>query len=279
MKHIPQYLFSKRFLYMTVLYITIFSVIFMNIYTPFSTTAWFNLQDESLTMATIMFYILAVLFLLFSKSILHDISRKVSFSTFRLLLYYLTETAILALLYTLFTTIPNQTVFSNSIIDIYFKSVACIGMILIIPYTICYLYGLSKGLSEQLNHTGSNNSENNSHLINIRDHKDKIKLSLLSDDIFYIVSEDNYIKIFYEQNNEIHSSMIRTSSKSIEEALSAHNIIRCHRSYMVNTNKIQFFNNDRNNLYVLLTNRKINPIPVSRTYRELMETELSKRQR
>ena len=73
--------------------------------------------------------------------------------------------------------------------------------------------------------------------------------------------------------------MIRTSSKSIEEALSAHNIIRCHRSYMVNTNKIQFFNNDRNNLYVLLTNRKINPIPVSRTYRELMETELSKRQR
>lgn len=264
---------------MTVLYITIFSVIFMNIYTPFSTTAWFNLQDESLTMATIMFYILAVLFLLFSKSILHDISRKVSFSTFRLLLYYLTETAILALLYTLFTTIPNQTVFSNSITEIYFKSLACIGMILIIPYTICYLYGLSKGLSEQLNHTGSNNSENNSHLINIRDHKDKIKLSLLSDDIFYIVSEDNYIKIFYEQNNEIHSSMIRTSSKSIEEALSAHNIIRCHRSYMVNTNKIQFFNNDRNNLYVLLTNRKINPIPVSRTYRELMETELSKRQR
>ena len=264
---------------MTVLYITIFSVIFMNIYTPFSTTAWFNLQDKSLIMATIMFYTLAVLFLLFSKSILHDISRKVSFSTFGLLLYYLVETAILALLYTLFTTIPNQVVSSNSLIDIYFKSAACIGMILIIPYTICYLYGLSKGLSEQLNHTGNNSIETNSHLINIKDHKDKIKLSLLSDDIFYIVSEDNYIKIFYEQNNEIHSSMIRTSSKSIEDALSAHNIIRCHRSYMVNTNKIQFFNNDRNNLYVLLTNRKINPIPVSRTYRELMETELSKRQR
>ena len=68
MKHIPQYLFSKRFLYMTVLYITIFSVIFMNIYTPFSTTAWFNLQDKSLIMETIMFYLLAVLFLLFSKS-------------------------------------------------------------------------------------------------------------------------------------------------------------------------------------------------------------------
>ena len=142
MKHIPQYLFSKRFLYMTVLYITIFSVIFMNIYTPFSTTAWFNLQDKSLIMATIMFYTLAVLFLLFSKSILHDISRKVSFSTFGLLLYYLVETAILALLYTLFTTIPNQVVSSNSLIDIYFKSAACIGMILIIPYTIFHLYGL-----------------------------------------------------------------------------------------------------------------------------------------
>ena len=121
-------------------------------------------------------------------------------------------------------------------------------------------------------------SEGDSHLINIKDNNEKIKLSLLSDHILYIVSEDNYIKIFYEENMDVTSRMIRVPTKRIEEELQEYNIIRCHRSYMINIKRVMFFNNDRNNMYLLLNNREINPIPVSRTYRRFIESALSKRE-
>lgn len=276
MKKVPDFLFKKRFLNMTVAFITLFSVIFMNIYTPFSTTAWFNLTDTRLLLSTLVFYILAMIFLLWSKSILFDIAQKRQFTIIGLFGYYFAEIFVLSILYTLFSVIPNEQIELSHLLHIFSKSSICISLILIIPYTICFLYGLSKGYSEQLNQKEPDHESN--HLINIRDHKNRLKLSLLAETIFYIVSEDNYVKIFYEQNNDIQSAMIRTPSKSLEEVLQAHHIVRCHRSYMVNTEKIQFFNNDRNNMYILLTNRKINPIPVSRTYRELIEQELSKRQ-
>lgn len=275
MRKIPDFLFRKGFLNMTVAFITLFSVIFMNIYTPFSTTAWFNLKDDNTLLTTIMFYILAVLFLLWSKTILHDISKKRSITVRGLLLYSFCEIIILSVIYTLFTAMPTNQVELISLGNIFLKSLVCISLILIIPYTICFYYGLSKGYKEQLQ--SKDNETEAKHLINIRDHKDKIKISLLSENILYIVSEDNYIKIFYEQENELKSTMVRTSAKSIEEELIRNHIIRCHRSYLVNINKIILFNNDRNNLYVLLNNKKINPIPVSRTCRELIETALSSR--
>lgn len=277
MKKVPYFLFKKRFLYMTVGFITLFSVIFMNIYTPFSTTAWFNLKDSKMLLSTILFYILAMLFLLWSKSILHDIAEKKTFTIIGLFGYYFAEVFVLSILYTLFTALPYNHIDIQQLLPIFSKSSICITLILIIPYTICFLYGLSKGFSEQLEHKETNTETN--HLVNFKDYKNKIKLSLLTENIFYIVSEDNYVKIFYEQGNQVLSSMIRTPAKAIEEMLSPYHIIRCHRSYMVNIDKVQFFNNDRNNLYLLLNNRQINPIPVSRTFRELIENELSKRQR
>ena len=53
-------------------------------------------------------------------------------------------------------------------------------------------------------------------------------------------------------------------------------ITRCHRSYLINIAKVRFFNNDRDNLYVILDQEGINPIPVSRSYRDTVASLLSK---
>ena len=94
-------------------------------------------------------------------------------------------------------------------------------------------------------------------------------------DILYAVSEDNYVKIFYEQDGVVRNSMIRTTAKNIEDDLEGL-ITRCHRSYLINIAKVRFFNNDRDNLYVILDQEGINPIPVSRSYRDTIASMLSK---
>ena len=112
-------------------------------------------------------------------------------------------------------------------------------------------------------------------IVSIHDNKGNIKLSLRIMDILYAVSEDNYVKVFYEQDGELKNSMIRTTAKNIEDDLEGQ-ITRCHRSYLINIAKVKFFNNDRDNLYVILDHEGINPIPVSRSYRDTIATLLSK---
>ena len=89
--------------------------------------------------------------------------------------------------------------------------------------------------------------------------------------MLYVASEDNYVKIFYEQGEKVISYMLRSTTKNIEDSFGK-NLVRCHRSYLVNINKIKLFNNERDNMFITLKNSLVNPLPVSRSYRENVET-------
>ena len=75
MGKVPEYMFTRKFLFLTVLFITVFSIMFLKLYSPFSNTYWLTLQGN-LLLGTISIYTVSVLFLLLSKVILIDIHRK-----------------------------------------------------------------------------------------------------------------------------------------------------------------------------------------------------------
>ena len=58
-------------------------------------------------------------------------------------------------------------------------------------------------------------------------------------DLIYVKSEDNYCKLYFKENNQIKNKLLRVSLKNIEEQLKKYSeILRCHRSYIVNKNHI-----------------------------------------
>jgi DNA-binding LytR/AlgR family response regulator len=156
--------------------------------------------------------------------------------------------------------------------DIFPKALMCIFLILVIPYVIAYLYGYARAYKLQ---AAADAKPQGTLVVSIHDNNGKIRLSLRIMDILYAVSEDNYVKIFYEQDGVVKNCMIRTTAKNIEDDLEGY-ITRCHRSYLINIAKVRFFNNDRDNLYVILDQDGINPIPVSRSYRDAIASLLSK---
>lgn len=267
---IPEFLTEKKFLYWTVIFITVFSFLFINIYKPFSTTTWFSFNNERQLLSMIFFYLVAVLFLFFSKNVLFEIQQKKPFTYFTLAAYILSEILIISVFYVAFTKLASNS--QIRIVPIFIKAFICITLILIIPYTISFLYGTIKGLKKALNDK-ENNKSTGPHFINIRDLKGKIKLSVTSNSLLYVTSEDNYVKIIYEHLGNVESIMLRTTTKNLEENFGAE-LVRCHRSYMVNITRVKLFNNDRENMYIVLDNEKVNPIPVSRSYREIVENSL-----
>ncbi|CAM1344300.1 LytR/AlgR family response regulator transcription factor [Tenacibaculum amylolyticum] len=68
--------------------------------------------------------------------------------------------------------------------------------------------------------------------------KDKLKIKV--QDFFYANASENYITIVYVSNKTLQKHLIRKTLKLLEEELKVNSqIVRCHRSYIVNRNNVQ----------------------------------------
>ena len=103
-------------------------------------------------------------------------------------------------------------------------------------------------------------------MINLHDNNGTLRLSINTDALYYLESEDNYIKVHYKHNDRIVSYMLRSRTRTIEESLKGTSMMRCHRSYMVNVMKINHIKKGGKARYIVLTNEDIKPIPVSKSY-------------
>ena len=83
--------------------------------------------------------------------------------------------------------------------------------------------------------------------------------------ILYIVAADNYIRIYYHQNDTIKTQLVRSTLKKAEEKLADYdNFYRCHRSYLVNLNYIRHISGNATG-YKLHLEGTDDLIPVSRS--------------
>lgn len=268
-KEVSKYLFRLDFMVSSVLFIAVFSILFMAIYTPFSMAAWFDVTEEQPMVITVSFYIVAVATMLISKIAMRWMQRKVCISTPIYLLWLLVEAVVIAWLYIGFTrVIMPETICTP---EYTLRVFCCVVAILAIPYTIVSLYAAYRSQKEENEIIryrerllGSN--ETSSNLINLSDENGVVKLTIDIDSLYYMESQDNYVKICYENDGSLHSYMLRSRTKSIESALANTTMLRCHRSYIINTAKINIVRNDKSNPVVILKHPDIKPIPVSKSY-------------
>ena len=268
---IPKFLLDRRYLLSSVLFILTFSILFMLIYTPFSMTAWFSFKDVEHIGMTIAFYIVAVSFLFISKLAIYAIQQRKNLTFIQYLMWVVAEIVIISLFYTYFTyvfIIPMD----DSVWHILFKAFGCILLIMFIPYTIITLYAAYKAKDEELQMLqyemalANEPSVSYPSLVNLYDYNGTLKLTINSDSLYYMESQDNYVKIFYENQGKLQSYMLRCRTKTIEESLAETSMVRCHRSFMVNVVNINHIRKEGKSRYIVLTNNSIKPVPVSKSY-------------
>ena len=94
--------------------------------------------------------------------------------------------------------------------------------------------------------------------------------------ILFITSADNYIEICFFENNKKKRKLIRGTLDKAEQQLSENeHIIRCHRSYIVNTNFISTINGNAAG-YILKIQKCDEEVPVSRKYKDNLFVTLNK---
>ena len=105
--------------------------------------------------------------------------------------------------------------------------------------------------------------------ITLFDNSGVLKLSVSSTNLYYIESDDNYIKVWYEDSRGVLKQyMLRCRLKTVEDSFADSSLIRCHRKYIVNMDKVKVLYKEKDGYVLELDNDTIPPIQITKTYEE-----------
>lgn len=229
---------------------------------------------------TVLFYLLAVLSLIVSKLLLVKIADSHPVSTRKFLLWHIAEFLVIATEYYIFT-VYFKLGLSRELPQLLIRIPSCVVLILAIPYSLVWFYAQYKAKKEELELFKVTHKreamESGHHLIQFRDSQGKHKMSLSEDSIFYIESQDNYVQIFYDLEGKLSSYLLRCSTQRIEEDLEGTQIVRCRRSFLINTSKIVRYGKEHGHLTVTLNQPSGKTITVTPAYYRTVLSRLDKR--
>lgn len=272
-KPIAPYLVEKGNIVRLILFTALFALVFINIYSPFGADKWFNLTKfEFFTYSSIVI-LTGVMVVVISRIIMYHVCRKRTINHIQYLAWIGTEILFMASFYALFQKFVLKD--SRIFIDLVKLSAQNTALVLLLPYSISWLYLSWRDKKEKIDRMEeiTSISGNPKEMIPFFDDKSVLKFSVKKESLLYLESTENYINICYLNNGKISRYMLRDTMKKMEEKFSGTEIIRCHRSYMVNFEKVKVIRKEKDGLKLDFDNPQISDIPVSRTYVDnVMET-------
>ena len=274
---LPRYLLGKYQLIGTVTFSVLFAIVFLNIYIPFSQTAWFGLGNSVTFIITLIFIAVAILTLIVSRMLMYQTSKHHEIRYITYIAWCLAEILIISGLYTWITVNLPSYVEETTFIT-YSRSAVYCSIALGIPFLISGMYFaiIDKNNTIRLMNFSNvvtedsetlNENKENMHKITLFDNSGTLKLSISPDNLYYIESDDNYIKVWYtDSKGNLKQYMLRCRLKTVEESFKGSGLIRCNRKYIVNIKKVNMLRKESEGYVLDLDNESIPTIPVTKTY-------------
>ena len=271
---IPGYLLGKYQLIGTVTFSVLFAVVFLNIYIPFSDTAWFGLGDSVMFLLTIVYASISILTLILSRTLMYRSRKLFEMTYLAYIIWSILEIVVVCAIYTRLTvdiTAPQD----ETVWDIFGRSLLYGSIALGVPYIISGMYFAIIDKNNTIRLMNYDNvvtdeipkSDSARQKITLFDNSGTLKLSLSPENLYYIESDDNYIKVWYtDSKGEMKQYMLRCRLKTVEEGFKSSGLIRCNRKYIVNIKKVTMLRKESEGYFLDLANESIPPIPVTKTY-------------
>ena len=89
LKEIPDYLKDKSIITSQVMFVSIFALVFINIYSPFNASSWFEVGRIEFFFYSSAFILFGMLIIVFSKLIFFLLARKIKFTYLIFVIWHL----------------------------------------------------------------------------------------------------------------------------------------------------------------------------------------------
>ena len=265
-KPIPSYLNEKGNIIRLILFTALFALVFINIYAPFGADKWFDLTQLEFFTYSSLVILTGVLVVVISRIMMYYYGRNHLISYYWYFTWIFAEIFAMALFYALFQKLVLKDV--RIFIEIVKQSARNTALVLLLPYSIMWLYFSWRDKKEQIEKMAGIPalSGNVRDMIPFFDDKSVLKFSVKKENLLYLESAENYVTICYLNKGKMSKYLLRDTLKKMEENFSGTEIIRCHRSYMVNFEKVKVIRKEKDGLKLELDAPSAIDIPVSKTY-------------
>lgn len=278
MTPIPQFIYKKSNQVAMIIFVPIFALLFISIYSPFDFDridtdtrflAWLNISRELVVqLITIFLILMGMAVAAVSRWLMSLYARRRDISYVKYIAWIACEILAMTIIFTLATVLFTDTekgvitLFKNTLIKTFF--------ILLIPYTMCYIYFIWQERVAQLRLLRERIAEDETALqtayVQIFDTKGEMRLSVRREHLLLIESADNYICVWYTNNNSPKKVLVRNTMKQVALQLASTHIQQCHRSYMVNLDLVKVMRREKEGMFVEFGIAGVPDVPISKTY-------------
>lgn len=277
MTPIPSFIYKKSNQVAMIVFVPIFALVFINIYRPLDFDkidadflSWLNISRElAVQLITILMILVGMSVVAISRLVMAWYTKKRALSYVRYIAWVALEILVMAGIFTIMAFFTDT---NKSIVTLFHNSLMKTVLILLIPYVMCYIYFIWQERVSQLRVIRERLAENETVLQNtymhILDDKGEMRLSVRRENMLFIESADNYVCVWYMNNNSPKKSLVRNTMKQVSEQLKDTRVVRCHRSYMVNIDAIKVLRREKEGVFIELGVDGVPDIPISKTYAE-----------
>lgn len=282
MTPIPSFIYKRSNQITMIIFVPIFALLFITIYSPFDfdridSDAHFlsklNISRELLVqLITICLIIIGMAVAALSRWFMDLYTRRHQMSYVSYILWIGCEVLAMTLIFTIVALFTDT---NKGVVTLFRNSLVKTFLILLIPYTMCYIYFIWQERVAQLRLLRERIAEDETALqsayVQIFDEKGEMRLSVRREHLLLIESADNYICVWYKNNNTPKKVLVRNTLKQVAEQLSSTHIQRCHRSYLVNLEHVKVLRREKEGVFVELGIEGVPDVPISKTYSDSIQ--------
>lgn len=270
-KVVDKYMTNKSNLVRLIVFTAIFSLCFINLYCPFDSMTWYEeMSRPKYFLVSSLLVLVGILVIAFSRFLMYRFVRKHSLYYLEYAVWVVAEVFVLSVCYTCMTIAVNDNLSWwswHDVIEVFKSANINTFLVILLPYSVSWLYFSYEDKKRRLQRIEESMKPTKDNVVlQFRDEKGEIRFFVASNKIVYIESADNYVIINYESNNKMTSFMLRNTLKRVAHELRDMPIKRCHRSYMVNFERITALRRKNDEVSLEFDIVDIKEIPVSKTY-------------
>lgn len=269
-RHLPAYLFKKANVIKIVAFTAVYASIFINIYKPFGSGNWMeNTSQVYFFLYSSVIVLIGFVVIALSRIVMYFWYQRQAIVYIQYLIWILFEVIFMSIFFTIIVLAIRPEVNAwLTFKDSFYNTV----LILVLPYFICHIFlSMSERNKELEERDRIKPLDSSVRMIDFYDERETLRLSVMKSKVIYVEAADNYVYIFYKKQSGVTRFMLRNRLKAMEKYLADVDIVRCHRSYMVNLEYVSVIRREPGGIYLELSIPEVPDIPLSQTYRDKVD--------
>ena len=267
MKNFPKIFMTFKAQILHFLGIPAFTFCFILLYRPFELAVLLDMNNERYAFNLTMLVCIILVIMLASRLSLYGLRDKLRLTWGWYLFWCLLEIVVISNFMTLYCWL----IFRHNYLyfEVLLTTVGYTAAIMFLPYIIFTLMLMTS--AQIKDKAAANDQENNR--VRFYDEKQNLKFVVAASAILYIEAEENYVRIHYTDAGKMKNYLLRNSMKSIEELCQYNGLVRCHRSFYINSSHIKVLRKDKEGIiFAELDTDEAKKIPVTKRYYEQLAT-------